>query len=152
MSLSSDLTIGRLATASGCAVPTIRYYEEIGLLPKPRRRAGGHRFYGRPDLQRLIFIRRCRDFGFPIEQVRRLVALAGSDADCVAARDLAQAHLTAVREKLKELRALEDSLKSYVGDCNSRCIGGPSSACVILADLAEPRARKKEAPRDRGAS
>jgi hypothetical protein len=48
-----------------------------------------------------------------------------------------------VREKLQELRALEDSLKAYVGDCNSRCVGGPASACVILVDLARPVARKK---------
>jgi DNA-binding transcriptional MerR regulator len=146
------LRIGEVAQRAGVTPRTIRYYEEIGLLPKARRRAGGHRIYGRPDLQRLIFIRRCRDFGFPIEQVRGLVALAGSEENCVAARDLAQEHLAAVRAKLKELRALEDSLRSYVGDCDSRCVGGPSSACVILADLARPRAPIKKRPGVRGAS
>ena len=136
----SDMTIGALATGTRCTVPTIRYYEDIGLLPQASRRAGGHRVYGEADLRRLIFIRRCRDFGFPIEQVRELVALAGSpERDCTAARDLAQAQLVDVRRKLKELRALERSLKAFVEDCTAQCAGGPADACVILEDLATPK-------------
>src|SRR5262245_40667304 len=112
MRSSEAMTIGALAAGTGCSVPTIRYYEEIGLLPAASRRTSGHRVYGPADLQRLTFIRRCRDFGFSIEQVRAFVALAGSPArDCRAARDLAQQHLIGVRQKLKELRALERSLK-----------------------------------------
>ena len=115
-----DLTIGTLASETGCTVPTIRYYEEIGLLPEANRRTGGHRVYGTADLRRLTFIRRCRDFGFPIEQTRELVALVGSpERDCTAARDLAEEHLTEVRRKLRELRALERSLKKFVEDCNT---------------------------------
>lgn len=107
------------------ACPTIRYYEEIGLLPEADRRTGGHRVYGEGDLHRLTFIRRCRDFGFPIEQIRELVALAGSpERDCTAARDLADMHLVEVRRKLKELRALERTLKNFVEDCTAQCAGG----------------------------
>ena len=77
------MNIGDVAEASGLPAKTIRYYEDIGLLPQASRRAGGHRVYGAADLRRLTFIRRCRDFGFPIEQVRELVALAGSpERDC----------------------------------------------------------------------
>src|ERR1700690_1483071 len=98
MSVSNNMTIGSLAAETGCTVPTIRYYEEIGLLPEAFRRASGHRVYDGADLRRLTFIRRCRDFGFPIEQVRALVALVGSpDSNCTAARDLAQLHLDEVR-------------------------------------------------------
>jgi DNA-binding transcriptional MerR regulator len=137
MAASSDMTIGLLATRAGCSVPTIRYYEEIGLLPAASRSRGGQRVYGATDQQRLIFIRRCRDFGFPIEAVRNLVALAGApQRDCTTARDLAQVHLVDVRRKLRELRALERSLKQYVDDCTAQCAGGPASACVILEDLA----------------
>jgi DNA-binding transcriptional MerR regulator len=133
------MTIGRLASETRCSVPTIRYYEEIGLLPRASRRFGGHRVYDDADLRRLTFIRRCRDFGFPIEQIREFVALAGSpQSDCSAARDLAQDHLVDVRRKLKELRALERSLKRYVDGCNTHCAGGPAGACVILEDLAGP--------------
>lgn len=141
MSLSSDLTIGRLAAVTRCSVPTIRYYEEIGLLPKASRRASGHRVYSAGDLRRLTFIRRCREFGFPIEQVRSLVGLVSDgEKDCTAARDLAQIHLDDVREKLKEMRALEKTLKALVVDCNEACVGGPAGQCVILEDLATPRA------------
>src|SRR5438045_3766697 len=130
MPSSNDLTIGILAAETRCSVPTIRYYEEIGLLPKADRLPGGHRIYGEADRRRLTFIRRCRDFGFSIEQVRELVALVGSsDRDCTAARDLAQEHLAEVRRKLKELRALERSMKQFVEDCNAQCAGGPARAC-----------------------
>lgn len=140
MRVQNDLTIGVLAAETQCTVPTIRYYEDIGLLPKASRRESGHRVYGDADLRRLTFIRRCRDFGFSIEQVRDLVALVNSpDRDCIAARDVAQTHLGEVRRKLKELRALEESLKGFVIDCNSQCAGGPVGACVILEDLATPK-------------
>ncbi len=139
MPSANDLTIGVLASETRCSVPTIRYYEEIGLLPEADRRPGGHRIYREADQRRLMFIRRCRDFGFSIEQIRELLALAGSDRDCTAARDLAQDHLAEVRRKLKELRALERSLKQFVKDCNTRCLGGPAGACVILEDLATPK-------------
>jgi DNA-binding transcriptional MerR regulator len=140
MRSAKGLTIGVLATQTGCSVPTIRYYEQIGLLPKPPRLPGGHRVYGRADQQRLIFIRRSRDFGFSIEQVKELVALAGSPKrDCTAARDLAQGHLVELRRKLKQLRALERSLEKFVADCDAQCVGGPTEACVILEDLAGPK-------------
>jgi DNA-binding transcriptional MerR regulator len=132
-----NMTIGRLADLTGCSPPTIRYYESIGLLPRPSRSGGKQRIYQEADQRRLMFIRRCRDFGFPVQQVRELAALAGaSDRDCVAARDLAQNNLSDVRNKLKELRALERSLKQFVDDCSARCAGGPANACVILEELA----------------
>ena len=142
MRVSNNMTIGALAAETRCTVPTIRYYEEIGLLPEANRRMSGHRVYGDADLRRLTFIRRCRDFGFPIEQIRELLALVSSpESDCTAARDLAQVHLDEVGRKLKELRALERSLKEFVADCNTKCAGGPAGACVILEDLAAPKAQ-----------
>ena len=137
MQNTNALLIGALAERTGCNVPTIRYYEEIGLLPRAARKAGGHRIYSEADMRRLLFIRRCRDFGFPIEQVRALVALMDEgQKNCNEARDLAQAHLTAVRSKIREMRALELSLSLFVESCNNACAGGPASACVILEDLA----------------
>lgn len=137
MLISNDMTIGTLAAATRCTIPTIRYYEEIGLLPKANRRMSKHRVYGHADLRRLTFIRRCRDFGFPIKQIRELVALVGSpERDCTAARDLAKVHLIEVGQKLKELRALERILKRFVEDCSAQCAGGPARECIILEDLA----------------
>lgn len=135
MLVSNGMAIGTLAAEAGCTVPTVRYYEEIALLPKANRRGGGHRVYGDADLRRLTFIRRCRDFGFSIEQIRELVTLS-PDRDCAAARDLVQVHLDEVRRKLKELRALERSLKNFVDECNNQCAGGPARTCAILEDLA----------------
>lgn len=138
--MKAALTIGRLAQRSGTNPPTIRYYEQIGLLKRADRKDGGHRVYGDADLRRLTFIRRCRDFGFPIEQVRSLVdLLENGDRSCVEARDLAQDNLDAVRAKLKDLQALEASLMQLVNDCEAACVGGPGPDCVILEDLSEPR-------------
>src|SRR5690349_5309235 len=130
------LKIGALAARTATNAPTIRYYEEIGLLPRPSRREGGQRTYGADDVRRLTFIRRCREFGFPIEQVRDLVALMEDpDRSCVEARDLAQTHLEVVRAKLAELKALERTVTAFVHDCEARCVGGPGPDCVILEDL-----------------
>jgi DNA-binding transcriptional MerR regulator len=136
------LTIGALARQSGTNPPTIRYYEEIGLIRRADRRDGGHRTYGAADLKRLTFIRRCRAFGFPIPQIRSLVGLIEDDSRlCVEARDLARDHLDAVRSRLAELRALEASLAQLVEDCDRTCAGGPGPACVILEDLAAAPAK-----------
>ena len=130
------LTLGKLAELTDSNVPTIRYYEEIGLLPPAMRTAGGQRAYGKQDLERLTFIRRCREFGFPIEQVRTLLTLSEKpDRNCTEARDVAKSHLDAVRGKLKELRALERSLLDFVKSCDSACAGGPAGECAILDDL-----------------
>jgi len=81
------LTIGQLAKAAGVTTPTIRYYEEIGLLPKAGRSAAGQRIFAKSELKRLTFIRRCRDFGFSIDQVRVLAGLSiRADHDCTRAK------------------------------------------------------------------
>jgi DNA-binding transcriptional MerR regulator len=127
--------IGALAEQTGCSVPTIRYYEQVGLIPAAQRRSSGHRVYDASAVEQLGFIRRCRDFGFTIEQIRALLSLAGSDRDCVEARNIAQAHLESVRAKLAELKTLERSLAQFVDVCTATCAGGPMPKCTILKDL-----------------
>jgi DNA-binding transcriptional MerR regulator len=134
-----SLRIGALAERAGTNAPTIRFYEEIGLLRPADRQAGGQRAYGNEDVKRLTFIRRCRDFGFSIEQVRSLVALVQDrERSCMEARDLAQEHLAAVRAKLNELRALERSIVDFIATCDASCPSGPGPDCAILEDLAKP--------------
>lgn len=129
-------SIGKLAKAAGVNTPTIRYYEEIGLLPAADRTASGQRAYGSADLERLTFIRRCRDFGFSIDQVRLLAGLSiSADKDCRAVGDIARAHLQQVRSKLEELRALEQSLEGFAAQCDAVCCGGPGRECVVFEDL-----------------
>jgi DNA-binding transcriptional MerR regulator len=140
------LRIGALAKLTDTSAPTIRYYEEIGLLPSAGRQAGNQRVYGEADVRSLRFIRRCREFGFSIEQVRELAALVRDPASsCVNARDLAQQHLQTVRAKLAELKELERSIASFVANCNASCAGGPGPECVILDDLSKPRPRVSRA-------
>lgn len=133
----ADLSIGALAQRTGCSVPTIRYYEEIGLIPKAKRRPSGHRVYDARAEELLVFIRRCRDFGFPVEQVRELVALSqSSERDCFETLQIAQTHLQSVRAKLAELRTLERSLARFAKSCSEMCAGGPATKCSILKDMA----------------
>lgn len=140
------LKIGALAERTGTNAPTIRYYEEIGLMPRADRQDGGQRRYSDEDVKRLTLIRRCREFGFPIEQVRSLVTLAQDpDRSCLEARDLAREHLMAVRAKLRELKALERSIAGFVASCETACAGGPGPDCTILEDLAKPSGRAKVA-------
>ncbi|CCV05772.1 Transcriptional regulator, MerR-family [Mesorhizobium metallidurans STM 2683] len=135
-------TIGALAKATGTNTPTIRYYEEIGLLPPANRTASGQRNYDASDISRLTFIKQCRDFGFSIEQVRVLLELSiSTERDCVETRDIAQAHLDEVRAKMVELRALETRLQGFVTLCNDACAGGPGSDCEIFKDMKAPRVK-----------
>lgn len=130
------LAIGDLATRTGLAVSAIRYYEDIGLIPKATRRPSGHRVYSVASQELLTLIRRCRDFGFTLDDTKALASLASSsERDCVEARDVAQSHLDGVRSKLAELRALERSLSAFVTACDEGCAGGPAPECSILRDL-----------------
>jgi DNA-binding transcriptional MerR regulator len=136
--MATALKIGALAKATRTTTPTIRYYEDIGLLPAPPRPPGRQRVYEDTDVRRLTFIRRCRDFGFSIEKVRRLVTLMQDrERSCMETRDLAFSHLAEIREKLAELHELERSIAAFVDACDRRCPGGTSADCVILEELAE---------------
>lgn len=141
-SAENSFRIGDLARQAGCSVPTIRYYEEIGLVPRAARRSSGHRAYDASALELLGFIRRCRDFGFTIEQTRAIVSLAdGRPRACLKARDIAQGHLKTVRERMLELLDLERSLSRFVDECTSLCADGPAPECMILRDLGLKRSR-----------
>jgi DNA-binding transcriptional MerR regulator len=90
-------------------------------------------------VRRLTFIRRCRDFGFSIEQVRELVGLVDQpDRPCIEARDVAARHLVQLRQKLSELQALEGRIAAFVCSCDAACAGGAAVDCTILEDLALP--------------
>lgn len=139
MPSSHVLKIGALARATGTSTPTIRYYESIGLLPPAGRHESGQRRYAAEDISRLTFIRRCREFGFTIEQVRALADVTSTERCCTEARDIAQEHLDEIRAKLAELRALEQAVAEFVQRCDSECAGGPGSACVPLLEMTRTR-------------
>jgi DNA-binding transcriptional MerR regulator len=130
--------IGELAEMTGTSAPTIRYYEEIGLLPTPGR-VNGQRRYGDDDVGRLTFIRRCRDFAFSLDQVRSLFELAkDNDRSCLEARDLAEIHLADIHAKLVDLCALERSIAQLIQTAKALSAGGPGAECVVLEGLSRP--------------
>lgn len=128
----TNLAIGDLARATGTKVVTIRYYEQAGLLPTPRRTTGNYRAYDADHLHRLRFIRRCRDLGFSVDQVRDLLALTENrEKDCCAVDQIAQEHLATVRQKIVDLSRLADELERI----SSQCQGGTVAECRIIEAL-----------------
>jgi DNA-binding transcriptional MerR regulator len=139
MSSAQSLSIGTVARQTGLTVPTVRYYEEVGLLPAAPRTESGQRHYGDAAVRRLTFIRRCRDFGFSLDHVRELVGLVDHpERPCVEVRDIAAGHLAQVRKKRLELQELEHSLTGFVASCDIACARGAAVDCTILEELALP--------------
>ncbi|MGI3212687.1 MerR family transcriptional regulator [Roseovarius tibetensis] len=126
------LTIGSLAKKTGTKVQTIRYYEQIGLMPEPGRTEGGQRRYGDAELDRLAFIRHARQLGFSLEAIRELLDLSDHpnrpchEADAIARRQLKQ-----VEQRLARLEALRTELKRMVHECS----GGQTADCRVLEVL-----------------
>ena len=139
------LTIGKLGQAAGVKVPTIRYYEQIGLLPAPERSTGNQRLYGRPVLDRLRFIRHSRDLGFPLEAIRDLLSLSDRpDQSCAAADGIAKEQLVAVRARIARLRALEGELERMV----AQCAHGTIAECRVIEVLGDHALCGHDHPRD----
>jgi Cu(I)-responsive transcriptional regulator len=127
------LRIGELARHTGIKVETIRFYEKSGLLPEPERTSANYRAYSDAHLARLSFIRRARDLGFTLEQVRELLGLADDRSrSCAAVDAIATAHLVEIDRKLADLSALRAELSRLIGDCRQ----GTVADCLIIETLA----------------
>ncbi len=130
------MTIGKLSARSGVKVPTIRYYEDTGLMPEPERTQGNQRRYIQAHLERLTFIRHARDLGFPVDAIRELLSLqAAPDAPCAAADEIAQRQLAAVQARIERLKRLEQELIRITTTCQP----GPTRDCSVLQSLADHR-------------
>ena len=126
---NGQITIGKLASATGVNLETIRYYERIGLMPKPSRTAGNRRDYDPSHIHRLSFIRRGRELGFTLDEIKALLALSEpARRSCADVSRIAGAHLEDVRAKIKHLRRLERILAETV----SKCSGRKTPACPVL--------------------
>lgn len=125
----AELTIGRLAAATGVKVETIRYYERAGLIAPPARTTGNYRAYAKGDLDRLRFIRRTRDLGFTLEEVRAMLDLAAQrDRSCETVDAIATKHLDEVDRKIADLQGLRRELSAIIYSC----AGGTVGECRIL--------------------
>jgi MerR family transcriptional regulator, mercuric resistance operon regulatory protein len=129
------LAIGELSGRTGVNIETVRYYEKIGLVPPPARTEGGHRAYENAHVARLTFIRRARELGFSLDEVRSLLKLVdGGHYSCSDVRDVTVGHLADVRKKIADLRRLERTLSEVV----SRCEGGSVPECPVIEALSKP--------------
>ncbi|MBY8825684.1 MerR family transcriptional regulator [Sphingomonas colocasiae] len=127
------MKIGELARATGTKVETIRFYEKSGLLAAPGRTSGNYRAYGADHLARLSFIRRARDLGFSLDQVRALLDLSDDRArPCGAVDEIARAQLVSVDRKIADLTALRRELSSLIDQCGR----GTIADCRIIDALA----------------
>jgi MerR family mercuric resistance operon transcriptional regulator len=134
---ADGLTIGQLSKLTSVNIETIRYYEKIGMLPPPPRTQGGRRVYGRLQTRMLAFIRRARELGFSLDEIRALLRLGGPEkATCGEVKTIAARHLEDIRAKLSDLKKLERLLSKTV----ARCTGRAAPDCPVLEILDTARA------------
>ncbi len=124
--------IGTLSAATGVNIETIRYYEKIGLIPAPPRTEGRQRVYDSAHLKRLTFIRRSRELGFSLDEIRALLGLVrGGDLSCAEVKTMTEQHVTDIRRKVKDLKKLERVLT----ELTAKCRGNTVPDCPILDAL-----------------
>lgn len=127
-------SIGEISTLSGVKVPTIRFYEQTGLLEAPPRSSGNRREYGEPALERLRFIRHARELGFDTADIRELLELAGQpNQPCHRADEIAVRHLEQVERRIAQLQALRQELQHMIGQCDHSRV----RQCRIIGILAD---------------
>ena len=115
------MTIGDLAKEAGVKAVTVRYYEHVGVLPVVKRTSGNYRSYGTEHVRRLRFIRRCRDLGFSLDQVRDLLRLSAANGpSCAEVCDVAESQRKAVEDKIADLKRLASELRRIRASCNGR--------------------------------
>jgi DNA-binding transcriptional MerR regulator len=142
----NPLTIGQLGKATATKIETIRYYEKIGLLPEPHRTAGNYRSYAGEHLSRLAFIRRARELGFSIEDVRELLELAGHrDQACAGIDQIVARHLETTERKIEALKRLRHELRETLASCK----GGRVAECRVVHALSPAILTEKKAVRRR---
>ena len=130
------VTIGVLSKQTDCHIETIRYYERIGILSKPPRSEGGHRLYEREQIKRLMFVRRSRELGFSLEEIRTLLKLVdGKRYTCEEVKAVTDRHVEDVIKKISDLRKLQKTLSTI----SSECEGGLVPDCPIIDALFEEK-------------
>ena len=132
--MSEELPIGLLARRAGVKVPTIRYYELIGLMPPAPRSGGNRRLYDEAAVRRLAFIRHARELGFEVDAIRELLALASEpQAPCRTIDEIASRHLTAIDGRIARLAALRTEVARMLEECSHDRV----AACRVIEVLAD---------------
>ena len=142
-------SIGKLARETGVKAPTIRFYEQIGLMPPAKRTDGDWRLYGDEARKRLDFVRHARELGFPVDDIRALLTVAAHpDQPCADAEAVTRAQLAAVERKIAQLESLRDELRLLATSCE----GGPAARCRIIEALADATLCEGHAGEDRASA
>ncbi|GLS45865.1 MerR family transcriptional regulator [Methylobacterium brachythecii] len=129
-----DIAIGELSRRTGVKVPTIRYYEQVGLMPVPPRTAGSQRRYSSAEVSRLNFIRHSRELGFEVDAIRELLTMnAHPDRSCADVDRIARRHLAEVERRIERLAALRGELNRMLSDCGQGRVG----ECRVIAVLSD---------------
>jgi DNA-binding transcriptional MerR regulator len=137
-----DYAIGEMARRAGYAVQTVRYYEQIGLMPVPPRTEGGQRRYSDELARRLLFIRHARDLGFTVEDVRSLLDLAARpDQSCASVDAIAETHLAAIDAKIASLKALRAEIGRMLECCSKTRI----AECRVIDRLGAEKPQRRRA-------
>src|SRR5262249_17736794 len=145
---AENLPIGEISKRSGVNIETIRYYERIEMLPAPPRTASGRRIYGAFELRLLAFIRRSRELGFSLDEIRALLRLgAPGDASCREVREIARHHLEDIRARIGDLRKLERLLANTI----AKCTGSSAPDCPVLDILDVRRTQQRTRAQSRAA-
>lgn len=132
MKQEDGLSIGKLAKQCGVNIETIRYYEKIGIMPGPERSASGYRLYGPDHLRRLSFVRRSRQLGFSLDEIRSLLRLVDGDAyTCTQVRELTLDHVAEIRRKIADLTRL----KRVMEEMAAQCSGSRAPECAVIDAL-----------------
>jgi MerR family mercuric resistance operon transcriptional regulator len=132
---AEELTIGELSRLTGVNIETIRYYEKIKMLPAPPRTESGRRIFGPTETRTLAFIRRARELGFALDEIRALLNLGGpGKVSCAEVRDIAAHHLDDIRAKITDLKKLEHLLASTI----AKCSGDRAPDCPVI-DILDSR-------------
>ena len=144
LSRVENLPIGELSKRSGVNIETIRYYERIKMLPAPPRTASGRRVYGPHEVRILAFIRRSRELGFSLDEIRALLRLGGPEkASCREVRKIAAHHLEDIRAKLSDLKKLERVLAKTVAQCSGK--SAPNCPVLDILDIERAPTTHREA-------
>ncbi len=129
--MGKNLTRGQLAKITDINIETIRYYEKIGLIPKPLRTESGYRIFTEEDINRIKFIKRAKELGFTLKEIKELLELKFDTlGDCSKARELAEEKLNDIEEKIKDLNKLKSVLQELIDRCPGK---GSISNCPIIS-------------------
>ena len=137
--MGSELQIGEVARRAGVSIDTLRYYERLKLLPRPRRSSGGFRLFASEHIERVKFIKQAQDLGFSLDEIKGLLATGGAD-ECRKVRDLLQRKLTELDDRLKVMKSFRRVLAKHLAACEGELKQhGESACCPVVAGSKQAR-------------